>query len=64
MSLDVYLKTGVMVSTTGSGIFVRENGQTKEISRSEWDEKFPGREPVVVAHDDECDCIGHGLAVV
>jgi hypothetical protein len=31
----------------GSGIFVRENGETKEISREEWDAKFPGREPVI-----------------
>lgn len=47
MSLDVYLTMkGVVRQETGSGIFVRENGSTKEISRSEWDEKFPGREPV------------------
>lgn len=52
MSLDVYLVlkntecsgSGVSIS---SGIFVREDGQTREISRTEWDENFPDREPVV-----------------
>jgi len=38
---------GVVGGDAGSGIFVREDGQTKEISRAEWDEKFPGREPFV-----------------
>jgi hypothetical protein len=57
MSLDVFLTlenyTG---SSDGSGIFVRENGAMREISRAEWDEKFPGREPVIVkseGHDGE-----------
>lgn len=51
MSLDVYLQDGEPMPK-GSGIFVRENGSTREISRAEWDEKFPGREPVVA----EIDC--------
>jgi hypothetical protein len=46
MSLDVYL-TLQGECNKGSGIFVRENGETKEISREEWDSKFPGREPIV-----------------
>jgi len=53
MSLDIYL---TMVGTSrpvGSGIFVREDGQTKEISREEWDEKFPNREPVVAVCEEE-----------
>jgi hypothetical protein len=50
MSLDVYLTIPQSVPS-GSGIFVRENGSTRELTRAEWDEKFPGREPAVV-HDD------------
>lgn len=50
MSLDFYLVSDLPQRDTdkGSGIFIRENGSTKEISREEWDEKFPNREPVVV----------------
>lgn len=47
MSLDVYLYVDGQTGESGSGIFVRENGATVEISRAEWDEKFPGREPIV-----------------
>lgn len=39
----------------GSGIFVRANGQTKEISRDEWDEKFPNQEPIVADVDEDDD---------
>ena len=55
MSLDVYLvMKGSTGNNEGSGIFVREDGQTKEISRDEWNEKFPGREPIILAvRDDE-----------
>lgn len=53
MSLDVYLTLESAESKTGSGIFVRENGQTREISKQEWDEKFPGIEPVIATYDDE-----------
>ena len=52
MSLDVYL-TIEGATNSGSGIFIRENGQMKEITRAEWDEKFPGREPVIVKQDEE-----------
>jgi hypothetical protein len=50
MSLDVYLKmpTPVAVTPTLPKIYIREDGQTKEVSRAEWDERFPGREPVVI----------------
>lgn len=53
MSLDVYLTMpgGLPEADESAGrprIFVREDGQVKEVSREEWDEKFPGREPVVV----------------
>lgn len=47
MSLDISLKIKKKIAKKkGSGIFIRENGQTKEITREEWDEKFPNREPV------------------
>lgn len=48
MSLDIYLtlKGGDNGSPDATGIFVRENGSTREITRAEWDEKFPGMEPV------------------
>ncbi len=52
MSLDVYLTLeGIKKTEVGSGIFVREDEQTKEISRTEWDEKFPDREPWGVNFD-------------
>jgi hypothetical protein len=50
MSLDVYLHLkGAFVPRRGSGIFVRDDGQTKEITREEWDERNPGVEPVIAA---------------
>lgn len=54
MSLDVYLRGG-QPTKSGSGIFYREDGQMKELTRAEWDERFPGREPAVVAADDFTD---------
>jgi len=36
----------------GSGIFVRENGASKEITREEWDRRNPNRKPVVVSEED------------
>jgi len=54
MSLDIYLiKRGVQGPHRSNVIFVRENGQTKELSREEWDARYPGREPVTV--DLPCD---------
>jgi hypothetical protein len=50
MSLDVYLHLkGAFVARRGSGIFVRDDGQTKEITREQWDERNPGVEPVIAA---------------
>src|SRR5262249_54871683 len=48
MSLDVYLTTPGQTHKYESRIFVREDGQTREMSRAEWDERFPGREPFVL----------------
>lgn len=56
MSLDVDLIIEGATSSAriGSGIFIRENGQTKEITREEWDKLYPGREPHIVwASDDD-----------
>ena len=53
MSLDVYLTTPKLVKRGSSGIFVRENGETKEISRAEWDDRNPGHEPCVVCSAEE-----------
>jgi hypothetical protein len=54
MSLDVYLELeGHTVPKTGSGIFIRENGSTREISREEWDERNPDREPVIFQSEEE-----------
>lgn len=57
MSLDVYLEDDEPVAQTrNSGIFVRENGATVEITREEWDRRNPGVEPVVfTAEPDEED---------
>jgi hypothetical protein len=57
MSLDVYLNVDApLPNAAGSGIFLRENGSTREITRAEWAERFPGTEPVVaLAAEDEID---------
>lgn len=50
MSLDVYLTVPNedMVLVPAS-IFIRENGAKRKITRDEWDARFPGMEPFVVA---------------
>lgn len=52
MSLDVYLDMPSDGAETklpeGSGIFIRRDGSTVEISREEWDELYPDRDPCVV----------------
>jgi hypothetical protein len=57
MSLDVYLYVKGASGPEGSGIYVRENGATRELSRSEWDERFPGVEPVVTLQEDETETV-------
>lgn len=53
MSLDVYLTDrNVAKRDLGSGIFIHEDGQMRQISREEWDVRFPGREPVVCPPDE------------
>lgn len=46
MSLDVYLTTPGEKIERPAQIFVREGGQTRAVSREEWDTRFPGTEPV------------------
>lgn len=52
MSLDVYLRMRGAIKGKTSGIFIRDGGQTVEISREDWDRRFPDREPVVVTIDE------------
>lgn len=58
MSLDVYLtaSTPPTAPKDGSGIFIRRNGQTVEMSRAEWDRAFPGQEPIILAAEYGVDC--------
>jgi hypothetical protein len=53
MSLNVYLTIEQEQKQAGSGIFIRDNGSTREITRAEWDERFPNREPVIVDWEEE-----------
>jgi hypothetical protein len=56
MSLDVYLTLkDNQVQRPDKRIFIREDGRTKEISRAEWDAKYPGREPATLESDDDSD---------
>lgn len=63
MSLDVYLEMpGHKAESTAPKIFIREDGQTKEISRAEWNERFPDRVPVtfIPNFDEEDPVVWHG----
>lgn len=52
MSLDIYLQLDEpIIKKKGSGIFIRENGQTKEISWTEWYARYPDRQPYVFNPD-------------
>lgn len=54
MSLDVYLEMEEAEKAVSvERIFIREDGQTKEISLAEWQERSPGREPFAVETDDD-----------
>ena len=53
MSLTVYLELDKPVAKKVSGIFIREKGSTREITREEWDKKFPDAVPFTVVGDDE-----------
>ena len=59
MSLDIslYIKANEQVSQQEEKeerkIYIREDGSTKQITREEWDKRFPGREPVTVCTETE-----------
>lgn len=55
MSLDVYLRMNGATRAGGSGIFVREAGETKEISREDWDHLHPSQEPYFMPQPAEYD---------
>lgn len=57
MSLDVWLRSPQNTTPRGSGIYIREDGQTKEITRSEWDARYPDREPIAVLAEDMDDTV-------
>lgn len=58
MNLDVYLTlSGAAVPQTGSGIFICENGANVEISREEWNARYPDREPVAVMRAEETETV-------
>lgn len=61
MGLDIYLKGAEKVPYTGSGIWIRESGRQREITRAEWDARHPGREPVIYKPEDGLtDDLWHG----
>ena len=62
MSLDVYLYAEHPVAPLpplGSGIFIREDGEQKEISRKEWDRRYLDRDPVLCTQDRESNELYH-----
>lgn len=64
MSLDVYLKIlDAKIPRSGSGIFVRENGETKEISVDEWNARFPDREPVMPIYDESVSDVAYSANI-
>ena len=46
MSLDIYFYSPGECGSPGSGIFIREEGQTRQITEAEWDHRHPDREPI------------------
>jgi hypothetical protein len=48
MSLDVYLGEGETTEVESNGIFVRKDGQTREVTAEEFSDMFPWAEPVSV----------------
>ena len=46
MSLDIYFYSPGELGSPGSGIFIREEGQTRQITEAEWDQRHPDREPI------------------
>ena len=60
MGLDIYLHAASAFATTGrSGIFIREAGRQREITREEWDRLQPGREPAVACVPEQTTVLFH-----
>jgi hypothetical protein len=53
VSLDIYLEMPAEVGELRERIYVRRDGRTEEITREEWDELYPGREPTTVTLPDD-----------
>lgn len=60
MSLDVWLTVENVHLHSSSGIFIRENGSTKEISNEEWTKRYPDRKPITVIQDNETNEVYSG----
>lgn len=52
MSLDVELRIHSPVVKYSSGIFIRDNGQTREISVTEWNQRYPDRQIDVAEYEE------------
>jgi hypothetical protein len=52
MSLDVTLTLPDAQGGLRDAILIREDGGIKEISRAEWDTRYPGREPMLLRYED------------
>lgn len=48
MSLDIYLISETPVSKTGTGIFVRESGSTRELTPQEARQRYPDFTPIEI----------------
>lgn len=60
MSLDVYLNVdNATKKEVGSGIFVRRDGQTVEITREEWDREYGGEPAVFTTEEEETTEVYH-----
>ncbi len=53
MSLDVYLIAKNEIPKKGTGIFIRENGGTKELTSAEAKKRFPDTEIVEIDYEDD-----------
>jgi hypothetical protein len=52
MSLDVYLTVENQEPVTVEKIVIREGGHIKQLTRVEWDQQYPDREPLIVDSED------------
>ena len=52
MSLDVELRIDSPITKTSSGIFVRDNGQTIEITAAQWNQRYPDRQIDVAEYEE------------